>query len=188
MNWQEVLNGILSSEFDATLNVVSSTNGFFRAVGEHPTVREAYRQMLESGELREDAIGHIFDLASKEIDPRFENPHDTALAVLLWLTTFAANDNVQVAAVYVDQAPQCWYAKKLAQRILHPPQAPSTTWNFAFSQEPGHSPSAEAWSGSTETQIPPMTEPPCGVFQEQLDEFVSANYQLDDFLSSSGSV
>ena len=184
MNWPDVLDDIRSPAFDAALNVVSSTNGFFEAVEQHPTVREAYRQMLGSGALREDAIGRIYDLTNQEIDPRFENPHDTALAVLLWLTTFAANDNVQVAAVYVDQAPQCWYAKKLAERILHPPQALSTTWNFAFSQEPCHTPNVDAWTGSTETQIPPMTEAPCGVFQEQLDEFVSANYQVDDFLSS----
>ena len=160
MNWKEVLDEIQSGEFDATLNVVSSDSGYFHAVEKHPTVREAYRQMLESGELREDAIGRIFDLVSEEIDPRFENPHDTPLAVLLWLTAFAANDSVRVAASYVDQAPQCWYAKKLAQRILHPPQSPSNTWDFAFSQEPQSSPSVKAWSGSTDTQIPPMMERP----------------------------
>ena len=134
MNWENVLDEIQSPKFDAALNVVSSTNGFFHEVGKHPTVREAYRQMHDSGEVREDAIGRIYDLSRREIDFRYENPHDTELAVLLWLMNYAANDNVQVAAAYVDQAPQCWYAKKLAQRILNPP--PSPTRNMAISQGP----------------------------------------------------
>ncbi len=158
MNWENVLDEIQSPKFDAALNVVSSTNGFFQAVEKHPTVREAFRQMLGSGEVREDAIGRIFDLASREIDLEFENPHDTALAVLLWLTTFAANNNLQVAAAYVARAPQCWYAKKLAQRILNPPQAHSTPWNFVLSDETQRRPSTEAGSGSTEVHLPPMTE------------------------------
>lgn len=158
MNWENVLDEIYSPEFDAALNVVSSASGFFQAVREHPTVQDAYRQMLKSGELREDAIGRIFDLATKEIDLQFENPYDTSLAVLLWLTTFAANDNAQVAAAYVDRAPQCWYAKKLAQRILNPPQAHSTPWNFVLSEKTQHRPNTEAGSGSAEIHLPPMTE------------------------------
>lgn len=153
MNWENVLDEIQSPSFDAVLNVVSSTNGFFQAVEEHQTVREALHQMLDSGEVREDVIGRIYDLTNREIDRNFENPHDTALAVLLWLMHYAANDNVQVAATYVDQAPQCWYAKKLAQRVLNPP--PSPTRNLEISPEPRLTQSA-----SGRAEIPPIMERP----------------------------
>ena len=132
MNWQEALEEIRSIEFDVSLNVVSGTNNYFRAAAQHPAVQDAYRQMIGSGELGEEAINLIYDLANEEVDPQFENPHDTPLAVLLWLVNFAAPGNVELAATYVDQAPYCWYSKKLAQRILNPPR--SATANPMISQ------------------------------------------------------
>jgi hypothetical protein len=135
MNWQEALEQIQSVEFDVNLNVVSGTNAFFRAVAKEPAVLEAYRQMLASGELREDALGRIYDLANQEVDLRFENPNDTPLAVLLWLTYFGAGDFAPMAAALVDGAPQCWYARRLARRILNPP--PSLAATVRMEKTPG---------------------------------------------------
>ena len=131
MNWQEALNEIQSVEFDVNLNVVSSTDAFFEAVAREPAVLEAYDQMRNSGDLREEALGRLCDLVWTDADPRYENPNDTPLAVLLWLTNFAASDFAAIAAGWVDQAPRCWHAKKLAQRILNPP--PSRTANHEVS-------------------------------------------------------
>ena len=130
MNWQEALEEIYSVEFEVNLNVVSGTNAFFRAVSHEPVVLEACREMYQSGEVREEVLGRIYDLAGQEIDPSFENPNDTRLAVLLWLTNFAAPHHAERAATWVDIAPGCWYSKKLAQRILNPP--PSATGDSKF--------------------------------------------------------
>jgi len=81
--------------------------------------------MLTSGEAHEEVLGRIHGLSRLAVDRRYENPNDTALAVLLWLTMFAAPDYVQIVADVVDRAPQCWYAKKLANRILTPPPVAS---------------------------------------------------------------
>ena len=62
MNWQEALNEIQSVEFDVNLNVVSSTDAFFEAVAREPAVLEAYDQMRNSGDLREEALGRLCDL------------------------------------------------------------------------------------------------------------------------------
>ena len=134
MNWQEALEEIQSVEFDVNLNVVSGTNAFFRAVSQDPAVMEAYREMQQSGEVREEVIGRLYDLVKQETDPRFENPNDTSLAVLLWLTNFAAHEYAELTAAWVDLAPRCWYAKKLAQRILNPP--PSATADSKFGKPP----------------------------------------------------
>ena len=134
MNWQEALNDIQSMEFDVNLNVVSSTDGFFAGVAREPAVLEAYDHMRNSGERREEALGMLFDLAWEGTDPRYENPNDTSLAVLLWLTNFATSDLVALAASWVDLAPRCWHAKRLAQRILNPPA--SMTGTVAEGPEP----------------------------------------------------
>lgn len=134
MNWQEVLEEIYSVEFEVNLNVVSGTNAFFRAVSQEPVVLEACREMYQSGEVREEVLGRIYDLVGQEIDPNFENPNDTRLAVLLWLTNFTTPHHAKRAATLVDIAPGCWYSKKFAQRILNPP--PSTTGDSKFGKPP----------------------------------------------------
>ena len=72
MNWQEALEEIQSVEFDVNLNVVSGTNAFFQAVAQEPAVLEACRELRQSGEVREDALGRIHQLVKQETDPRFE--------------------------------------------------------------------------------------------------------------------
>ena len=129
MNWQEALAHIESIEFDAKVNVVSSEKAFFREVAKDPVALELCRQVKDSGELRELTLDRIYDLAGREIDRRYGNPNDTPLAVLLWLTYHAAPEAGPVAAHYIARAPQCWYARKLAQRIMGPPAAAGTnTW------------------------------------------------------------
>ena len=125
MNWEEALEHISSPEFDAELNVVSGTAAFFRAVGRQPAVQDSLGFMSLSGERQEEVLNRIADLATLEIDPNYENPNDTSLAVLLWLTCFSSPRCVQIGARYVEQAPQCWYARKLARQITAPHSADS---------------------------------------------------------------
>ena len=129
MNWQEAIEEITSPAFSADLSVVSGTNAFFRAMKQQPAVREAQRLLLESGETREEALGYIYSLAAMQTDPDFLNPNDKPLAALLWMTTLA-DYHAESAAKWIDQAPGCWYAKKLAQLVLSP--APSTTPECTF--------------------------------------------------------
>ena len=126
MNWQDALAHVESIEFDAKVNVVSGTKAFFRAVSNDPVVLELHRQAQDSGELREEVLGRIYDLAVQGIDRRYENPNDTPLATLLWLTCRTAPDFVQAAAHYTARAPQCWYARNLAQRIIALPISEGT--------------------------------------------------------------
>lgn len=125
MGLTQALHEIKSHEFAARLNVVSGTRSFFAAANKEPAVMSLCEDMSKSGEAREEVLGHIHDLSQLAVDRRYENPNDAALAILLWLTRFTAPDYSQIAADLVDQAPQCWYAKKLARRILLPPPVAS---------------------------------------------------------------
>ena len=126
MDWEESLARIESPELDAELNVVSGTAAFFRAVGNEPAVQQSLRYMSLSGERQEEILNRIADLAMVDIDPRYENPNDTPLAVLLWLTCFASPKFAHIGARYVEKAPQCWYASKLARQITAQPSTESS--------------------------------------------------------------
>lgn len=126
MNWQEAQQRIHSPQFDAELNVVSGTNAFFRAVRNEPAVKFSLRLMKESGDLQEQVLDRLHDLAAQDTDPSYENPYDTPLAVLLWLTHYSGYDSSILGAQYVNLAPRCWYASKLAQHIINPPPSDSS--------------------------------------------------------------
>ena len=71
----------------------------------------------------------MYDLAMAETDPDYQNPNDTPLAVLLWLTYFTHPDFARVGAHYVERAPRCLYANKLAHHIMNPmPTMSSDSW------------------------------------------------------------
>ena len=162
MNWQEALEEIHSVGFDANLNMVSGTNSFFGAVAREPAVLGACRQMLASGEVREDALGRIHRLVREKPDPVYENPNDTPLAVLLWLTTFAAPDYAEIAATWVERAPQCWYAKKLAHRILNPPS--SSTGNYQTWGSPDEATATDTRPPGIAFMWAPITEEPPRIY------------------------
>ena len=126
MNWQETLAYIESPRLDAELNFASGTSAFFRRVGKEPVVQEALRLMDDSGEVKEEVLGRMYDLAMAETDPDYQNPNDTLLAVLLWLTYYTHLDYARVGAQYVERAPRCFYANKLAHRIMNPVTAMSS--------------------------------------------------------------
>ena len=135
MSWKQALIEIESHQFDDNLSVVSGTRAFYRAAANEPAVTELYTNMLQFGNAREEVFGRIHDLTKLEIDRRFENPKDTSLAILLWLTNFAAPEFVEIMADLVDRAPNCWYAKKLAHRILV--HIPTETDNISIETSQG---------------------------------------------------
>ena len=77
--------------------------------------------MVAFPEARRVVLEQIQSLALLEVDRRYQNPNDTALGVFLLLAMLIDSDYRQITAELVDRAPQCWYAKKLARRILDPP-------------------------------------------------------------------
>ena len=120
MNWQQALAEIEGPEFDARLNVVSGLRSFLTAVVREPAIMELYNRMQASGDVSEEVLGNIYDLSRLSVDPRYEHPKDTAMAALLWLMAATQVEFAELAAHYVDRAPQSWYAKKLARRIIIP--------------------------------------------------------------------
>lgn len=154
MNWQETISQIYSRGFDAELNVVSGTNAFFQAVSKERAVQESLRLMRGSGEVREDALGRIYDLVNLDSDQCYENPYDTRLAVLLWLTSYTDPHFARLGAHYVERAPRCWYAAKLAHQIINPPPAGGSDFQAAF-----YTQGQEVFSSSSKMESLNMVSP-----------------------------
>ena len=144
--WRGPLDEIAKPEFEYRLNVVSGASALFRAASQEPSVKTLYRAMITSGEAREGAFNRLAEYADLDIDSRFANPNDTAMAIILWLAFFADPQHAQVAAAIVDRAPQGWYSKKLARWMLTPqPQSDGDSEDAArrdttisFGSSPGY--------------------------------------------------
>lgn len=119
-NLDVVIDEIKSLAFDVRLNMASGFRLFLEAASEEQAVQELLSVLRESSEAGEEVLGQLNDLASLNVDSRYQNPHDTALTVLLWLIYFAAPKYQAYAAGLVLRAPQCWYAERLARSILNP--------------------------------------------------------------------
>ena len=118
MAFHDDLATIESRQFSAELNVVSSTEAFYRVLSRNPVVVRVLDELRASGELLEELAGRVLDLCAVSTDPRYENPYDAALAAYLWLAHYSSEGLTRSLATTVDGTSRTWYAKKLAFRIL----------------------------------------------------------------------
>ena len=131
--WRAALAAIESQELDISLNVVSDYASFFRAVSRESAIRVLVNAMLASGDAQEEAIGRLHDLARLDVDTRYQNPCDTALAILLWATYFTAPYHVYNAANAVHGSRMTWYSRKFAGHVMNP--APNSSGNVPAHRE-----------------------------------------------------
>ena len=118
MNWKEALNEIESLEFDVQLSVVSSFSLFMKAARKEPAVASLYQAMQSATNVSDKVLRRVGELSSLEIDTRYENPMDTALAVSLWILSLVQPAQAKDAALKVTSAPNCHYAWKVARSVL----------------------------------------------------------------------
>ena len=147
--WREALDTVEGQEFDIRLNIASDYGTFFKAASREPAVRLLVSAMLTSGDAREEVLGRIDDLARLDVDPRYQHPYDTAMAILVWATYYTAPLQVNRAASAIEHTPRTWYSRKLASRIINP--SPNGTGNDR--EAPGRStaPVVDVWPKETST-------------------------------------
>ena len=118
MNWEQALSEIESLEFDVRLNVVSSLSLFLKVARQEPAVIELYHELERNIEVSYVVFRHLRDLSNSPVDSQYENPRDTALAVLLWLLELTYPKFAHIAAWLVTNSANCWYAKKVSSEVL----------------------------------------------------------------------
>jgi len=108
---------IESHEMAAQVNVASSLRVASRIVKDHPTVRELVRQLRRPG-IPERILERVLMLTRQVTDPRYEDPHDTALMIYAWLLYQHDPDLAIMASAEICQVPNLWWASKIATKIL----------------------------------------------------------------------
>jgi hypothetical protein len=119
---REAMQEIESHEFAARLNVASDFRTFIQAAKSQEAVLTLWQE-LDSPEKCQQVLYRVFELSRQRVDPRYENPWDTALAVYVWLISSKDLDLARMAAEVAAQAPQCWWATKISRHILLEEQA-----------------------------------------------------------------
>lgn len=117
MTFDEALRDIESLEFAARVNIASDLRTFLRIAGDQESVRTVLSE-IASEEKQQRVLSQALRLSRLQVDLRYENPWDSALAVYLWVLSLKVLPLAQVAAEAAVQAPRCWWAFRVADGIL----------------------------------------------------------------------
>jgi hypothetical protein len=101
-------------EFSARVNVASDFKTFLRAVSQEQAARRLVEHLADP-ETQMAVLSRVFELTSVRIDPRYQHPWDTPLAVYLWALSLTSQVFAGLAAVIVFEAPQTWFARRMAR-------------------------------------------------------------------------
>ena len=114
---RELLERAESIQFATELNVVSSERLFESALRHHPLVTDLFGHLTDV-ESREQLAVRLADLLYRDIDPRYEHPHDVAIAVYLRLLDVSDPQLGGLAAATAVRQPNLWWARSVAMEIL----------------------------------------------------------------------
>lgn len=127
-DWRDALAEVLSPDFDVRMNLAGGVGAFVKAAGSEPSVMTLLRLLNEDSRYWQRVLIELTDMSRAATDRRYQNPNDVALAILLLLVASTGHRGVLAAADTVDRAPETWYAKKIARRILNP--RPGTSGSY----------------------------------------------------------
>lgn len=117
MTCEEAIAEIEGLEFAARLNMASSLATFLNRARREQAVQAIFAS-LDTPRCLGQVYLRTLELAQEEVDIRFENPRDVALAVYLWVTSLKDTAMAEGMAQLVLKAPQCWWATTLARRQM----------------------------------------------------------------------
>ncbi len=116
MTQAEAMREIEGHAFAARVNVGSDLRTFLRAAQEEPAVKFLFAE-LSREEAANTLVQRVSELSGEPVDPRYENPWDSALAIYLWMLSLKAPHLARIAAEATAQAAQCWWARTLAEQL-----------------------------------------------------------------------
>jgi hypothetical protein len=123
---------IESHEFSAAVNLASDFKTFLRILNSEQPVQDLSAQMTDP-EVRAAVFQRALALVKDQSPAGIEHPWDSALAVYLSLLQGADPKLAGIAANAVAQTASCWWARKMAERILSPVIPPARVESFGAS-------------------------------------------------------
>lgn len=113
MTLEEVLQQVESTEVSVTLNVASSYWPFIREARKLEAVHSLMTLLRTDASLAARVLDRIRLLCNKEVDPRYEHPDDTAIAIYLDALATIGSDVLGEAAQLVQDTHELWWAKRI---------------------------------------------------------------------------
>jgi hypothetical protein len=132
---RQLLEQAESIQFATELNVVSSERLFESALRQHPVVRGIFGHLVDE-ESREQLAVRLADLLSRDVDPRYQHPHDVALAVYLRLLDVCDPQLGALAATTAIRQPNLWWARSVAMEILEGSRTRTREVNTVTTDQP----------------------------------------------------
>lgn len=117
MSPAEAMQHIEGLRFSALTNLASDLKTFLHILGDQEEVQTLALAMRE-GDVARQVMERVLELSGTEVDAEYEHPADAALAAYLWLFSQQPGTSCQVAAKTVLACRQCWWARKIAERLI----------------------------------------------------------------------
>jgi hypothetical protein len=116
MNVAEAMERIEGHAFSTMVNLASDFRTFERIVGSQPEVL-ALAGAMSSEQTTREVFTRAIELAKVPTDDAYEHPADAALAAYLWLLSSKDQKLSETVAETVLACKQCWWARKVAERV-----------------------------------------------------------------------
>ena len=113
---QKALWELENSDFIFSLNLASDLRTFLRIAIQQETVNDLLGCPHES-RICELLLQRLISLTNRRSDPRYENPADTSIAILLWLLSKGDKELAKIGAGAIFESYNCWWARKIADEI-----------------------------------------------------------------------
>lgn len=118
MDKSRLFSEIESTSFFVRVNVANRIETVIEAIYSEPVALELISAVVASREDRIEVLNRIGDLAHLEVDRRYSNPWDAALATYVWALGLSDSELGFIAARLADQVINGWWAKRVARRFL----------------------------------------------------------------------
>src|SRR3989344_3234302 len=118
MSLQKLLAQIESESFVSSVNVVSTRRAFIEALFQNTDFTNLVKSLRDNADYRTALLARIRELATSQINHRYENPYDTAMATYAWALTQVSPKIARIGAELLTSARQTWWAREIAALIL----------------------------------------------------------------------
>lgn len=113
----QLCDAIESHKMAALVNTASSLEVALHIIRTDQAVR-ALAKELRSPLVADHVLSRVLELTAQAVDPRYENPNDTALAIYAWLLSRHDSLLSYLACAAMSQVPNLWWASKVATGII----------------------------------------------------------------------
>jgi hypothetical protein len=117
INLDHTFEAIESADFRYKANFAAGITAFKQIILES----ESFQGLLvarDDIEIADKIVLRIFKLMATEVDTRYENPYDTALATYLMVLDYIGHNHIVDYASVILELSKIWWAAKVAYEIM----------------------------------------------------------------------